>query len=120
VTFDHPADSAGAGTVTLDFTDLADPAIAFATGGRSLTFLVARGDTGARFLFQTGTSAGTIAFTVALGDSSDQATVRIPGVAPAFTTVQAARSAGSIDVRIAGFDNTRTAGPLTFTFFDSA
>jgi len=30
------------------------------------------------------------------------------------------RSAAALQVRVTGFDNTRTAGPLTFTFFDAA
>jgi hypothetical protein len=29
-------------------------------------------------------------------------------------------SAGAIDLRIGGFDNTRTAGPVVYTFYDTA
>ena len=37
-----------------------------------------------------------------------------------ITSVQGVRSAAGVEVQVTGFDNTRTAGPLTFTFFDAA
>ena len=36
------------------------------------------------------------------------------------TLVQGVRSATGVQVRVTGFDNTHTAGLLTFTFFDAA
>jgi len=37
-----------------------------------------------------------------------------------ITSVQGVRSATGVEVQVTGFDNTRTAGLLTFTFFDAA
>jgi hypothetical protein len=124
VSFDEPARTAGSGSITLDFTPLAkgagDVAIQLGIVGRWLPFTVAPGDTALPTVnFQTGTTAGTIGFTVELGGATDRKTVVIPAAPVAILTAQATRSAGTIDVRITGFDNTRTAGPVTFTFFDS-
>ncbi|HMC61246.1 MAG TPA: hypothetical protein VKJ01_18805, partial [Candidatus Solibacter sp.] len=62
VRFDSPALTVGTGTLTLAFVAAAagatDPAIVFASGGRTATFAVSPGDTQAAILFQTGTTAG--------------------------------------------------------------
>src|SRR5581483_7078203 len=114
VTFDAPSRTAGAGTITLDFTPLAkgasDPAIQLGIVGRCLPFTIAPGDTALPSVnFQTGTTAGTIGFTVELGGATDRKTVVIPAAPVAILTAAATRTAGAIDVRITGFDNTRTA-----------
>ena len=132
VTLDAPSETSGSGTLTLDFqpgpglTD--DAAVAFASGGRTATFTVSPGDTQGHFgdqltaPFQTGTTAGALVFTVQLGGVTAQQTITIlpatVGIAPG--SVQGVRSAASVRVQVTGFDNTRTAGPLTFTFFDAA
>ena len=121
VAYDAAAQVAGTGTLTLDFQGSSDPAVAFAAGGRSITFPVALGDTQSPPVsFQTGTTAGTLTFTVSLGSASDSRTVAIAPAAIALTTAQATRTASSLTVHITGFDNTRTAGPLAFTFYDRA
>jgi hypothetical protein len=130
VPFDAPAKTAASGTLTLDFRPAVpgatDPAIAFAAGGRAISFTVAVGDAQARFAdgltapFQTGTTAGALVFTVQVGGSTDQQTIAIPPAAVGVTAAQAARQTGSIEVRITGFDNTRGATALAFTFFDAA
>ena len=41
-------------------------------------------------------------------------------IAPApvtFTKVEGVRSPGAMEIRIAGLDNTRTAGKIAYTFF---
>lgn len=129
VRFDGPAPRGGDGTLTLDFhpalAGSADAAIAFAAGGRTAAFTFARGDTQARFgtdsaaLFQTGTTAGVLAITAALGNASDQATVAIAPALVGINAAQGTRSATSLEVHVTGFDNTRTAGLLSFTFFDA-
>jgi hypothetical protein len=132
VTLDATSKTSGSGTLTLDFqpgpglTD--DAAVAFASGGRTATFTVSPGDTQGHFgdqltaPFQTGTTAGALVFTVQLGGVTAQQTITIlpatVGIAPG--SVQGVRSAASVRVQVTGFDNTRTAGPLTFTFFDAA
>ena len=70
--------------------------------------------------FQTGTTAGTLTFTAQLGGATDRQTVTIPAAPVGITATQAVRSPGSIEVRVTGFDNTRTVGALTFTFYDAA
>jgi hypothetical protein len=120
-----------AGTATLTFVPIAsipnasDPAIAFATGGQSVTFNVFIGQAQAVFgsansiPFQTGTTAGTLTVTVELGANTvEQSIVILPAVV-GLTAVQGVRSNSSVEVDLTGFDNTRTAGGLTFTFFDA-
>ncbi len=124
VRFDAPARTAGTGLVTLEFqpqpAGAMDPAIQFAAGGRKLSFAVSPGDTQASFPFQTGTTAGTLAFTVTLGSNSDRKTITVAPAAVSLTASQGARSAGNIEVRLTGFDNSRSVSRVTYTFFDSA
>ena len=120
VRFDAPAQTSGTGTATLDFRGPADSAIAFAAGGRSVTFAIAPGDVMAVLPFQTGTTAGVLTFTAQIGGSSDQQSVTINAVPPGIATTQAVRSAGTLAISITGFDNTRSLGALSFTFYDAA
>jgi hypothetical protein len=124
VRFDSPALAAGSGTVTLAFeaaaTGATDPAIVFASGGRTAPFAVSPGDTQAAILFQTGTTAGIISFAVQLGGVTDRQAVTIPAAPVGVSTAQGLRSTGTVEVRITGFDNTRTLSQLTFTFYDAA
>jgi hypothetical protein len=130
VPFDAPAKIGGSGTLTLGFfpavSGATDPAVAFASGGRLISFTVAVGDAQAHFAggltapFQTGTTAGALVFTVQLGGSTDQQTIVIGPAVVGVTAAQAVRQTGSITVQVTGFDNTRSAGALTFTFFDAA
>jgi hypothetical protein len=130
VTLDATSRTSGSGTLTLDFHPAAgvanDAAIAFASGGRTATFTVSPGDTQGHFgaqltaPFQTGTTAGALVFTAQLGGVTDQQTITILPAPVGITLVQGVRSAASLEARVTGFDNTRTAGPLTFTFFDAA
>jgi hypothetical protein len=130
VTLDATSATSGSGTLTLDFQPgpgLADDAvIAFASGGRTATFTVSPSDTQGHFgdqltaPFQTGTTAGALVFTVQLGGVTAQQTITILPTSVGITLAQGVRSAAGVEVRVAGFDNTRTAGPLTFTFFDAA
>jgi hypothetical protein len=103
----------------------ADSGILFLpTGGRTATFSITPGDTVAHFgsedsvAFQTGTTAGDIVFTVKLGDATEQSTLTIPPAIVGLDATRAQRTSGGLDLRITGFDNTRTASKITFTFFD--
>ena len=118
VRFDAPAQTSGTGTATLVFVGPADSAIAFASGGRNATFAIAPGDVQAVLPFQTGTTAGVLTFTVQMGGASDQQSVTIAAVPPGISTTQGVRSPGAVEIRIAGFDNTRSLGALSFTFYD--
>jgi hypothetical protein len=120
VRFDAPAQAGGNGTATLDFRGPADSAIAFAAGGRSVTFPIAPGDVKAVLPFQTGTTAGVLTFTAQIGGMSDQQSVTIAPAAPGISATQAVRTGGGLAISIAGFDNTRSLGALSFTFYDGA
>jgi hypothetical protein len=132
IRFDSASGVSGTGTLKMEFQPSAgaatdDTAVRFLSGGaRIQSFQVAEGDTTVAFgsdkqiLFQTGTTAGTIVFTVDLGSHSEQASVRIAPAAIAFDSVTADRTPGQITVSISGFDNSRTAGSLAFKFYNKA
>ena len=120
VRFDAAAQSSGTGTATLDFRGPADPAIAFAAGGRSVAFPIAPGDLQTVLPFQTGTTAGVLTFTAQIGGAIGQQSVTIAAAPPGIVTAQGARSNGTITIGITGFDNTRSLGALSFTFYDAA
>jgi hypothetical protein len=126
VTLDAASRTSGSGALTLDFQPAPglpdDAAIQFASGGRTSAFTVSPGDAGDQFTvpFQTGTTAGALTFTVRLGGVTAQQTITILPTTVGITSVQAVRSATGVQVQVTGFDNTHSAGPLTFTFFDAA
>ena len=133
--------SAG-GTVTLAFQPLSaaaveDSSIAFSDGSRSANFTVAEGAATGQFsagptaAFGTGTTAGTLTFTVTLGSNTAQANVAIPPAPVGIDAAVAARNVGclpsevyctttNVQLQINGWDNTRSASQIGFTFFDSA
>ncbi len=121
----------GTGTLELAFqpsvpgvTD--DPAIQFLTGAlRKATVTVAPGATSATFggqssiAFQTGTTAGTITFTLTLGNQAPQnASLTITPSPVVLDSANAIREMGSVNVSFSGFDNTYSASRLAFTFYD--
>ena len=130
VKFDAPALRSGTGTLTLDFSpqpaNAVDRTIVFSSGTRTLVFTFDAGDIQCRFAgasaasFQSGTTAGVLTFTARIGGASAQATLTIAPAAVRLSVAHGLRAADSLEVRITGFDNARTTGPLTFTFFDTA
>jgi hypothetical protein len=132
VNFVAPAEISTTGTVTLTFLPnaaipgAADPGIAFASGGQSASFDVFIGNMQANFNgpltmpFQTGTTAGTLTVTVQLGNNTVQQSVLIAPAVVGVTAAQGVRSTGTVEVDLTGFDNTRTAGALEFTFYDAS
>jgi hypothetical protein len=133
VKLDAASKIAGSGTVTIDFhpsaglsPGAADQAVQFAPGGRTAAFTVAPGDTQGRFGtqsalgFQTGTTSGDLVFTVELGGITARQTVNIAPAPVGVAAAQGSRAPGGIEIDVTGFDNTRTAGQLTYTFFDAA
>ena len=118
-----------AGVLAMSFQPLppgaTDPAIGFLSGVLSLPFTAAAGDTQADFgaaaaQFQTGTTAGTLLFTAALGSVSAQQSIVIPPAPVAVTAAQASRGNGTVTIQLSAFDNTRTAGKIAYTFFDAS
>ena len=69
--------------------------------------------------FQTGATAGTITFTLTLGDNAPQlSTLVIPPSTIVLDGFTAVRRYGALDVALSGFDNTYSASQLVFTFYD--
>jgi hypothetical protein len=103
-----------------------DPAIQFLSGPlRVATVHIAVGATSATIggqpsiAFQTGTTAGTIAFALTLENAAPQtASLTIPPAPIGLSTATAVRELGSLNVAFSGFDNTYTASQLAFTFYD--
>ena len=126
------ASSSASGNVNLAFvpdttlvTD--DPAVVFlATGTRSLPFSVTQGSTlisiggQTSAIFQTGTTSGQIRFTLSGVSTAGDATtmLTIPATPISIDTAIATRRTGDLDIQVIGFDNTYSAGAMTFTFFD--
>jgi len=104
-----------------------DPAVQFpSTASRFATFTVKEGENVARFnaqtslLFQTGTTAGTLVFTAKLGDYTETASATIAPAIVGLDSVTGGRSGSSLEVRIIGYDNTRSLSKLAFTFYDKS
>ena len=120
------------GTLTLAFVPSVtgvtnDPAINFvATSGRSLQITVPAGSQTAAYnsqsalTFQTGTTAGTITFTAAFPNSAPFS--KSFTIAPdqiEITSSKAVRQSPNLVLTLTGYDNTYSAGQLSFTFHDT-
>jgi hypothetical protein len=102
-----------------------------ANGARSIPFSVGAGKTTALLsgqssaAFQTGTTEGTITFTIATataltGNPPVQA-ITIGGTPVIIDSSSASNQrTGFLDITIAGADNTYSAGMMTFSFFDAS
>ncbi len=106
-----------------------DPAVVFlATGTRSLPISISQGSTQISIngqpsaMFQTGTSAGRIRFTLSgISTEGDATTVlTVPAAPLSLDTATATRRTGNLDIQVIGFDNTYSAGAMTFTFTDTS
>jgi len=130
ITLASASQVSGNGTLVLTFqpsvagvTD--DAAIQFLSGPlRKATVSIAVGDTTATIggmssmPFQTGTTAGTITFTLTLPNSTPTASLTIPPAPISIDTATAVALLGSVNVAFSGFDNTYSASELAFTFYD--
>ena len=129
VRLDGPSRTRATGEVRLEFQPAAagaagDPAVVFSSGGRTAQFSVEEGDSAARFGaqasidFQTGTTAGTLVFTLDVAGIAESRTVTVVPAPVAVVSTRAVRTQGSVEVTVTGFDNTRAISQLTFTFYD--
>lgn len=120
------------GYVNLSFTPSVnvadDSTIVFLNGStRTLPFSVAAGSSqalisgSATAAFSTGSTAGTIAFSLtgATVSGTPGASFTI-APAPIFVDTASAsnQTLGQLDISIVAYDNTYSAGPMTFTFYD--
>jgi hypothetical protein len=131
IQFSTPAIIAGTGTLTMKFVPSVanvadDPAVVFlATNSRQLSVKLAIGAQTATYngqsaiAFQTGTTAGTLTFTLEFVNTApySQAFTITPATIH-VTSVTAVRQNPNLLVTINGYDNTYSAGQLSFTFHD--
>jgi hypothetical protein len=128
-----PSPIAATGVLLLSFkpgttvvTD--DPAIVFVSNGsRSMPFSIDAGATQFQFqgqtgaVFQTGTTWGTISFSISTNVSvagTATASMSIPPSVIAIDKAIATAEAGALNVQVSAYDNTYSAGPMSFTFYD--
>jgi hypothetical protein len=122
------------GSITLTFVpdsdvQVNDPAIQFATGGRTLNFSLPANSTKVTFAapiaaLQTGTVAGTITLTVKMSANgtditpspAPQRSIRVDRLAPKITSVTAVRNATGVILNIIGYSTTRDVTQGTFRF----
>ncbi|MBV8070636.1 MAG: choice-of-anchor D domain-containing protein [Acidobacteriaceae bacterium] len=105
-----------------------DPAIVFlATNTRELQVTLAAGSQSATFnhqsaiAFQTGTTAGTITFTLTFPDAPPYSQSYTISPAQIFvTSAQAVTESPNLVVTLDGYDNTYSAGELSFLFYDKS
>ncbi len=136
------AATAGSGTVTLAFQPAVssvadDPSVVFADGTRTAAFTVAKGASAGQFAgtatvsFSTGTTAGTLAFSVTLGSQAVETKLVIPAAVTGIDAAVAARNVAcvpsevycttaNVQLQINGWDNTRSMSEVVFTFFNAA
>jgi hypothetical protein len=128
-----PAPVDVSGNVTLSFTpDTSlvkdDPSVVFvAKGARSIIFAARQGDTQVLLdgqpsaVFQTGTTSGKIRISLSsnLTFQSDPTTVlTIPPTNISIETAIGSIRTGFVDLQLTGYDNTYSAGAMSFNFFD--
>ncbi len=129
-----PATVAAAGTMTLTFSPSVanvtdDAAVQFvATSERAASFAVNIGATAItlnalpNIVFSTGTTAGTITFTLNSGiyglSGNPSTSITTPPVPVVLASSAATSRANELDVVISGFDNTYSIGSMSFAFVD--
>jgi hypothetical protein len=132
IQFASPSAFAGTGTLTMTFVPSVngvtnDTAVAFlATNSRQLQVNLAAGAQTATYkgqsaiAFQTGTTAGKLTFTLELVNTPliSSPEFEITPATIQVTSVKAVRQNPNLVVTINGYDNTYSAGQLSFTFYD--
>ncbi|MEJ7608819.1 MAG: choice-of-anchor D domain-containing protein [Bryobacteraceae bacterium] len=129
IRFGETVRASGVGQVKIEFRPAGvadnDSAIQFIkSSSRAVPVSVSPGSSFAMILneadsaFQTGTTAGTMVFTVELGGYTEQTSVTIAPALIMLDSVKASRTGNALEVQLTGFDNTRTVGQVSFTFFD--
>ncbi len=131
VRLSEPPIASGMGSLRIEFVPHSagageDPAVQFlSTGSRSIPLFVTEDSTevqldgAAEAVFQTGTTAGTIMFVASLGAQSPrtaQASVTIPPEAVVVDRMLGRKVQSTLEVEIAGYDNTQSGSRLTFRF----
>lgn len=128
----EPSPASGSGTLRMSFipavaSAIDDPAVFFlANSDRTLALTVQKGSDLVQLagapsaLFQTGTTAGAIEFTVELGDHLVTASVNMPVAPVQIDNARWSPTQTGLRLDVTGFDNSRSAGDIAFTFFDAS
>jgi hypothetical protein len=131
ITLPSPAPASAMGELQIEFQPSVQPAgedaaILFVNGkGRSIAFTIREGEAAGRFgaeeaaVFQTGTTAGTLAFTARLGAHTVRYSVQIPATPVVIDSAAGRRTARELELEVRGFDNSRSVREITFTFYDT-
>ncbi len=132
VSFPTAATISAIGTLTMTFTPSVanvsdDPAVAFTTtNGRQLQINVANGGTVGTYsgqtalTFQTGTTAGTIKFTLTFPNKAPYSqSFTITPAQVKVSTITAVRQDPNLVITMTGYDNTYSLGQLGFVFYDT-
>lgn len=125
-----PSPASGTGELHITFAPSIegpddDPAIQFlANSSRTIDVSVREGKTKTLLggqpsaVFQTGTTAGTITFTLKLGAHVVAASLTLPPSPVVVESGSLSRTATGLELRLSGFDNTQSASDASFTFLD--
>ena len=132
ISFPTAATVSAIGTLAMAFTPSVanvsdDPAIAFtATNGRQLQIDVANGATVGKYAgqtpitFQTGTTAGTLTFTLTFPNKTPYTqSYTITPAQVQVTSIKAIRQDPNLVITMTGYDNTYSLGQLGFLFYDT-
>jgi hypothetical protein len=129
VSFNEPSRAIASGQLRLELTPVtgvrdADNGLKFLpNGGRSVPVSVERDaaaasvNGGADVVFQTGTTAGTLAVVLELGGWTERHTVTIAPETVRIDSTRLSSAGGALDVQVNGYDNTRSVDKLSFTFY---
>jgi hypothetical protein len=107
------------GDSSIVFLQGSSPSLPFTVAANSTAVLIAGQPTA---MFQTGTTAGMITFTVTGTPLAADPTTSItipPAVISIDLSTASNQRAGELDLEVAGFDNTYSAGAMSFTFFST-
>jgi len=107
--------------VFLDNNTLQLP-ISFASGAQIATYTDKAGNQQSSIGFQSGTTAGTLTFTVTFPNTPvyTQSFTITPAQVQISSATAVAQSSAILVVNISGYDNTYSAGALNFTFYDTS
>jgi hypothetical protein len=126
IRFSEPVRSTATGRLSLAFAPEVqgtpdDPAIIFvANSSRLMPVNVREGSTEIVHSFQTGTTAGNLTIRFEIDNRVYDISAALAPSPVVVSESRAIRSTSGIELRINGFDNTRSVGSLAFTFYDKS
>lgn len=124
VQFGQQSRAIGSGKLRMEFRPTSaiaidDEAVRFVRSNRSINFDVTEGMTSpvSDLTFQTGTTAGTIVFTAEVGGWTATASIDVARERVHFDKTRLTKNGSMLEIEVTGYDNTRSIGQLSFTFF---